>query len=314
MIENDELVHALKEGLHEHGSKVEWVEGEIQSISNEAYSHCSVGLKECTVETRLLVGSDGNRSKVRELNGIANYGWKYNQKAIACTLEMDGLREENNNQAYQIFHDDHILGILPLWGNYLSIVWSLALPDFEHAMTLDESAFVDTLNGLIQRTNAAHSHDKEYKQIGRIKGLANKRLAFPLASTQVEHYTKHRLALIGDAAHSVHPMAGLGVNSGIIDAALLANNAINNLRTGNDIGEAISLEGFQSQSRAMNVGNAVAIEALKKGMQSSLGPLDHLRRNVLESLQGNDELKSMMRGLVANNPLVDLPRYEWESM
>lgn len=66
--------------------------------------------------------------------------------------------------------------------------------------------------------------------------MANRRLAFPLNTLQADVYTKHRLALVGDAAHSIHPMAGLGVNSGILDGVLLANNIILNKKTGNDIG------------------------------------------------------------------------------
>lgn len=69
----------------------------------------------------------------------------------------------------------------------------------------------------------------------------NKRLSFPLATLQSGHYTQERIALIGDAAHTIHPMAGLGVNSGIMDSILLANNIIKNIKTGNDIGDLMAL-------------------------------------------------------------------------
>lgn len=78
----------------------------------------------------------------------------------------------------------------------------------------------------------------------RVKSVVNKRLAFPLSTLQAERYSRHRLALIGDAAHTIHPMAGLGVNSGIFDSVFLANNIILNKKTGNDIGEAIALSAF----------------------------------------------------------------------
>jgi len=71
------------------------------------------------------------------------------------------------------------------------------------------------------------------------------------------------LALVGDAAHSIHPMAGLGVNSGILDGVMLANNVILNKKTGNDIGESISLSGYETKSKAMNYGNSVAMESIK---------------------------------------------------
>lgn len=71
------------------------------------------------------------------------------------------------------------------------------------------------------------------------------------------------MALVGDAAHSIHPMAGLGVNSGILDGVMLANNVILNKKTGNDIGESISLSGYETKSKAMNYGNSVAMESIK---------------------------------------------------
>lgn len=69
----------------------------------------------------------------------------------------------------------------------------------------------------------------------------NKRLSFPLATLQSGNYTQERIALVGDAAHTIHPMAGLGVNSGIMDSILLANNIIKNIKTGNDIGDLMAL-------------------------------------------------------------------------
>lgn len=72
--------------------------------------------------------------------------------------------------------------------------------------------------------------------IPKLESVVNKRLSFPLSSLQAGSYTQQRIALIGDAAHSMHPMAGLGVNSGFVDSVLLANNIISSRRTGNDIG------------------------------------------------------------------------------
>jgi 2-polyprenyl-6-methoxyphenol hydroxylase-like FAD-dependent oxidoreductase len=89
---------------------------------------------------------------------------------------------------------------------------------------------------LIENSNKTLSNQKGYRAIPRLESIANKRMAFPLSSLQAGNYTSQRIALVGDAAHSIHPMAGLGVNSGIIDSVLLANNIISSKRTGNDIG------------------------------------------------------------------------------
>ena len=89
---------------------------------------------------------------------------------------------------------------------------------------------------MIENSNKTLSNQKGYRAILRLESIANKRMAFPLSSLQAGNYTSQRIALVGDAAHSIHPMAGLGVNSGIIDSVLLANNIISSKRTGNDIG------------------------------------------------------------------------------
>lgn len=89
---------------------------------------------------------------------------------------------------------------------------------------------------MIENSNKTLSNQKGYQPIPRLESIANKRMAFPLSSLQAGNYTSQRIALVGDAAHSIHPMAGLGVNSGIIDSVLLANNIISSKRTGNDIG------------------------------------------------------------------------------
>ncbi len=190
------------------------------------------------------MGSDGNRSKVKELAGIPTYGWSYRQKAVACTLAVEGLSPQENTFAYQIFHDSNILGILPLWNNYISIVWSLQLADFEHIMQIPDDQFVGSLNAILSHNNAIHAGKPSFRPLKPFSSLVNKRLAFPLNSLQAENYSKHRLALVGDAAHSIHPMAGLGVNSGILDSILLANNIIASKKTGNDIGEGLSLASF----------------------------------------------------------------------
>ncbi len=103
-------------------------------------------------------------------------------------------------------------------------------------MGQSDEEFLKSLNNLIQNSNNSLGNQKGYRNIPRMVSIANKRLSFPLSSLQAGNYVSQRIALVGDAAHSIHPMAGLGVNSGIIDSVLLANNIISSRRTGNDIG------------------------------------------------------------------------------
>lgn len=131
-------------------------------------------------------------------------------------------------------------------------------------MQKSDEDFLNTLNFVIQNSNQMFSNDKNYRNIPKAEEIINKRLSFPLSSLQAGNYTSQRIALVGDAAHSIHPMAGLGVNSGIIDSVLLANNIIENKKTGNDIGEHMALGTFESKSKASNYSNSLAMEAIKK--------------------------------------------------
>lgn len=103
-------------------------------------------------------------------------------------------------------------------------------------MNLTEEEFKEKLNNVLHNSNDKFMNHREYVPMQTIEEICNKRLSFPLSTLQASNYTANRIALIGDAAHTIHPMAGLGVNAGIGDSVLLANNIIKNLKTGNDIG------------------------------------------------------------------------------
>lgn len=143
--------------------------------------------------------------------------------------------------AHQIYHDGNVLALLPFWNDYVSLVWSVGIPDFEYLMNLDDGTFRKTLNNVIGNSNYYLKNKANYVEVPEIVEIVNKRLSFPLATMQSSAYTLDRIALVGDAAHTIHPMAGLGVNSGIMDSVFLANNVIKNIKTGNDIGDAIAL-------------------------------------------------------------------------
>ena len=85
----------------------------------------------------MLIGSDGNKSKIKELADIRSYGWKYNQTAIVCTLKLD----KNIDTAFQRYYDKNVLAVLPLWDNYASIVWSVENPFFEYLKNLNDDEF-----------------------------------------------------------------------------------------------------------------------------------------------------------------------------
>ena len=132
-------------------------------------------------------------------------------------------------------------------------------------MQLKEDDFQRKMNNVIENANKCMASQTTYEPVPFIKKIINKRLSFPLSTLQSSNYTKQRIALIGDAAHTIHPMAGLGVNSGIMDSILLANNVIKNMKAGHDIGDMLALGEYESKAKAFNYSNSLAMEGIKQG-------------------------------------------------
>ena len=127
-------------------------------------------------------------------------------------------------------------------------------------MQLTDDNFQRKLNNVITNANT-HLKQKygQFREIPSINKITNKRLSFPLSTLQAGNYTKERVALIGDAAHTIHPMAGLGVNSGIMDSVLLANNIIKNVKAGHDIGDMLALSEYEAQAKVFNYSNSLTM-------------------------------------------------------
>lgn len=153
---------------------------------------------------------------------------------------------------------------------------------------------------LIYATNGCPSHFKHCKPID-ILGIGQ--------SITFESKT----ALIGDAAHSIHPMAGQGMNMGFNDAAHLANTVIKNMRTGNDFGCPQALDDYESQAKIMNYTTAVSMEGIKKLYEATSFEPFNIVRNVGASLIHQvDPLKSLLQQQASNHPLSP-KKYEWEN-
>lgn len=154
-------------------------------------------------QARLLIGSDGRESAVRKTCGIAVEQRDYRQAGIVAVLELD---DPHQNCARQAFTDIGPLGLLPLPGNKVSIVWSVPVDQVSALLNCEEEDF-------LQRLRAASG-------VGFAQ-LCSKRVQFPLRLQHAQSYIDEAVALLGDAAHVVHPLAGLGMNLGFEDAASL---------------------------------------------------------------------------------------------
>ena len=200
------------------------------------------------VSARLLVGADGARSQIREQAGIATHGWSYGQSAIVCTVAHE---RPHHGRAEEHFLPPGPFAILPLTGNRASIVWTERTADAERFVALPDTEFRDEL----EKRFGLHLGDIE---------VVGPRRAFPLGLYTARTFIGERLALIGDAAHVIHPIAGQGLNMGLRDVAALAEAVADAARLGLDIGTPDVLERYQRWRRFDTAMMGVATDSLNR--------------------------------------------------
>ncbi len=194
----------------------------------------SVTLSDGRVLTgRVIAGCDGRASGTAARAGIRRIGHGYGQTALVCAVEHD---LPHGGTAQQFFMPGGPLAILPLTGNRSSVVWSEDEADARTIAALDDAAFLDVLR------------PRFGDHLGAIR-LAGARFTYPLSLSLAERYVAHRVALVGDAAHGVHPVAGQGLNLGLRDAGALAEVLVTAARRGEDIGAADVLARYQTWRR-----------------------------------------------------------------
>jgi 2-octaprenyl-6-methoxyphenol hydroxylase len=198
------------------------------------------------IEASLLVAADGARSRLRERAGIATHGWDYDQSGIVVTV---GHERDHHGRAEEHFLPAGPFAILPLTGKRSSLVWTESRSEAARITALGEAEFHDEL----EKRFGLH--------LGEIKALDKPR-AFPLGYFVARSFVAERLALIGDAAHVIHPIAGQGLNMGLKDVAALAEVVVDAARLGIDPGQADVLERYQRWRRFDTMAMGVATNTL----------------------------------------------------
>jgi 2-octaprenyl-6-methoxyphenol hydroxylase len=249
MIENAPLLAALHDKAKAEG--VTLVPAAVETFGSES-SHLAflpVTLGDGTVwHARLLVAADGVRSRVRERAGIASHGWSYNQSAIVTTVAHE---RDHHGRAEEHFLPSGPFAILPLKGKRSSIVWTERTAEAARIVALDDVAFHEEL-------------EKRFGlKLGEISVIGPRR-AFPLGFAIARSFIADRIALIGDAAHMIHPIAGQGLNMGIRDVAALAEAIAEAARLGLDPGGAEVLEQYQRWRRFDTMTMGVATDGLNR--------------------------------------------------
>ncbi|MDI1262788.1 MAG: ubiquinone biosynthesis hydroxylase [bacterium] len=244
MVENRRLIDALvvraeAEGIDLRATAVSTYDSRADGVT--------VTLADGNViEASLLVAADGARSKLRERAGIATHGWDYDQSGIVVTV---GHERDHHGRAEEHFLPAGPFAILPLTGKRSSLVWTENRAAAARIIALDESAFHDEL----ERRFGLH--------LGEVKALDKPR-AFPLGYFVARSFIAERLALVGDAAHVIHPIAGQGLNMGLKDVAALAEVVVDAARLGMDLGQADVLDRYQRWRRFDTMAMGVATNSL----------------------------------------------------
>jgi 2-octaprenyl-6-methoxyphenol hydroxylase len=246
MIENRHLIDALVVRAREAG--VELRAGAVTGFVVGAHG-IDVQFKDGgEVSARLLVGADGAKSAVREAAGIAIHGWDYDQSAIVTTVAHE---RDHNGRAEEHFLPAGPFAILPLTGKRSSLVWTETKSEAERIVALPDTQF----------------HAELEKRFGLKLGdieVAGPRRAFPLGLFTARSFIADRVALIGDAAHIIHPIAGQGLNMGLRDAAALAEVIADAARLGLDPGDSNVLERYQRWRRFDTMSMGIATDGLNR--------------------------------------------------
>jgi 2-octaprenyl-6-methoxyphenol hydroxylase len=250
MIENRKLVDALEAKAREVGVELRPTavkefspprSGEGQNIRARLTDNGEIS-------TRLLAAADGARSTIRTAAGIATHGWNYGQSAIVVNVEHE---RDHGGRAEEHFLPAGPFAILPLKGRRSSIVWTEQAREAERIVALPDDAFHAEL-------------EQRFKlHLGTIKVVGARR-AHPLGFFVARSFIADRIALVGDAAHVIHPIAGQGLNMGLKDVAALAEVVVNAARLGLDPGSDSVLEQYQRWRRFDTMTMGLATDGLNR--------------------------------------------------
>jgi len=286
--ENTVLQGALTAAARRAGLAL--IEGEVDALEFDR-SHVVLRAGGREYSTRLVVGADGAQSRVRELAGLFATRTDYGQVALVA---MVNTARPHQRTAWQRFLGDGTLAFLPLADGSSSIVWSLPAARAEKLLIASPEQFEREL-------------ERDFDgALGAVR-LASERVKFPLWRLSAEHYVEARVALVGDAAHVVHPLAGQGANLGLLDAAALADVLAEGIAAREDPGAERILRRYERWRRSENELMSAAIDAFDRLLARGSGRIAGAAQRGLPWVQKSGLVKRAFieraMGLVGELPM-----------
>lgn len=329
MTENLNLTSGLLKRMEEvggadvfDGAKVENItlgqDSEDLDLSQWPVVHLEGGKQ---LAARLLVGADGANSPVRSFAQIESRGWDYQRHGVVATLELEGNgRGDGTKVAYQRFLPTGPVAMLPLPGNYSTLVWSTTPSNAALLKSLPTKDFIALVNAAFRLSTVdlqfMHTikEGQEEELLWRLQhtpvntaGIPQAALgvqegtvaSFPLKMRHADTYIGERVALVGDAAHTIHPLAGQGLNQGQGDVESLVNAIEYSVLHGADLGTRMSLEAYNNERYAANHVLLGVCDKLHKLYSIESGPLVPLRSLGLNAVNAMKPLKNFFMGQAA---------------
>ena len=274
IIENDCIQLAMYTALAD--TTVEFISAKLDDINKTQQGYCLHLDDKQQLQCSLLIGADGARSRVRDLAGIEFSENDYQQKAVVCNIRSNKGFE---NTTWQRFLSESIIALLPLSKNEASIVWSAEKHLADELLALSPEAFAKRLSAGVEVRFG------EFEILSEIQ-------AFPLIERSAKDYVKENLALIGDAAHNIHPLAGQGVNLGFSDVVELSRQ----LHTNNKLlGGYLVLRKYARARRLDNELMAKTMSGLNWIYKENNEPLRWLRGFGMNLINDNSTFKSFFQ-------------------
>ena len=312
LTELSHIVYALEKNIEHVESLQIKIENDDINIEPSSEEYTIIRIKDNYYRTKLLIVSDGQKSIVRNKLNPSMKKFEYNETALVATL----IGNKNTKTSYQRFVHNGIFALLPMYDNIYSIVCSMPTNFNEKLKSLSNNEFINFVNNILHSKSEKESFSiftsDNFQGPPIMTECISKLITFPLILQYVEDLVHHgNIIFIGDTAHSVHPMAGQGLNLGIADAAILANCLSKGKKLGKRINDKLTLNEFNTKSKLNTKCMIATMEIIKSVYGTENSIITGLRNFGMNLINSSEHIKGLLTD--SGSGKLFLPsKYDWE--